>query len=252
MNSEINPYFSTRRTIRKFDRTIPLERSALKEILAAAAHAPNTGNMQVYCVVISDTEEEVGALAPAHFSQPASVGASALLTFCVDLNRFNHWCRINGADPGLDNLQGFLWATMDATIFAQQFVTIAEQSGLATCYLGTTTYNAAQIADTLKLPQGVVPVITVAVGWPADDPAVTERLPLEAIVHEGYYHTPSDDEIRNMYAEEESLETNQKFVSENGKENLAQVFTDIRYPREANEHFSRVYREFIKSRGIEI
>lgn len=97
-----------------------------------------------------------------------------------------------------------------------------------------------------------MPVTTIAVGWPAANPPVTERLPLDAVVHVGRYHTPSDEEIAAFYAEEEALEANRKFVEENGKENLAQVFADIRYPRESNEHFSRVYREFIKSRGIEI
>ncbi|MDE6078603.1 MAG: nitroreductase family protein [Duncaniella sp.] len=253
MSLPVNTYFTSRATVRKFDHTRQLSAEMLTTLLAAASHAPNTGNMQTYCAIVSATPEEVAALALAHFSQPAASGAQALVTFCADLNRFNRWCRLNNAEPGLDNLQGFLWAAMDATIFAQQFVTVAEQAGLGTCYLGTTTYNAAQIAETLDLPVGVVPVISVAVGWPAEMPQQsTERLPLEAVAHVGKYRNPSDGEIREMYAEEEALPANREFVAANGKENLAQVFAQIRYPKEANEHFSRVYREFIKSKGIEI
>ena len=45
-------------------------------------------------------------------------------------------------------------------------------------------------------------------------------------------------------------EKSRKFVEENNKETLAQVFTDIRYTREANEHFSRLYFDFISDAGF--
>ena len=42
-----------------------------------------------------------------------------------------------------------------------------------------------------------------------------------------------------------------KFVEENGKQSLAQVFTDVRYPKTNNEFFSKVYYDFIESQGFE-
>ena len=89
----------------------------------------------------------------------------------------------------------YLWGVIDTSLFAQQFVTIAEMNGLGTCYLGTTTYNAGQIAETLHLPSDVVPVITVTVGYPAELPELQERLPIEAIVHHGHYEIPSDEAL---------------------------------------------------------
>lgn len=247
-----NEYFSTRRTIRQYDQNRPVDPTLLTGMLKAAAQAPNTGNMQIYSAIVTTDPAIKRELAPAHFNQPAATGAAAIVTFCLDLNRFNRWCRLNNADPGLDNLQGFTWGVIDTSIFTQQFCTIAELHGLGTCYLGTTTYNAETIAKVLELPMGVIPVITLAVGYPAVPGEMSERLPVEATVHAERYHTPTDDEIREYYAEKESLPASKSFVEENGKENLAQVFTDIRYPREANEKFSHVYRAFLKNQGVEI
>lgn len=243
-------YFSTRRTIRRYEPSRPVSIELIDKMLEDAAHAANTGNMQTYSVIVSTDPEEIARLAPAHFNQPAITGAKAVLTFCIDFNRFNRWCRINGTEPGLNNLQGFTWGVIDTSIFAQQFVTIAEMNGLGTCYLGTTTYNAGQIAETLGLPSDVVPVITVTVGYPAESPELQERLPIGAIVHHGRYVNPSDDELREVYSEKENLESSKQFVKENNKENLAQVFAEVRYPRAANEQFSRVYKEYLKNQGI--
>ncbi|MCM1356584.1 MAG: nitroreductase family protein [Staphylococcus sp.] len=224
----------------------------IKEMLVEASRAANTGNMQTYSVIVTTDPEEISRLAPAHFNQPAATGAKAVLTFCIDFNRFNHWCRLNDTEPGLNNLQGFTWGVIDTSLFAQQFVTIAEMNGLGTCYLGTTTYNAGQIAETLGLPEGVVPVITVTLGYPAESPELQERLPIDAIMHIGRYAASSDDEIREIYAKKEALPSSCQFVKENNKQNLAQVFAEVRYPKAANEQFSRVYKEFLKNQGISL
>lgn len=248
----MNEYFTSRRSVRVYDKTKPVSREMIASMLSHAIHAPNTGNMQLYSVVVTTDPEMLRALAPAHFSQPAIVNAAAALTFCLDMNRFDRWCRLNGAEPGLNNLQGFTWGVIDTSVFAQQFCTIAELEGLGTCYLGTTTYNAAPISELLKLPQGVIPVITVTLGWPAEEPDVQPRLPLSAAVHFEEYSDPDDAGIKEIYAAEEAMPENKKFVADNGKENLAQVFAEVRYPREQAEYFSRVYKEFLKSKGISL
>ncbi len=247
----VDKYFKERRTIRKYsDKEI--EESLIDEMLEAAMYAPNTGNMQLYSVIVTRSEEGKRQLASTHFNQPASTGCSVLLTFCADFNRFEHWCRVSDAIPGYNNFQAFSWALIDATIFAQQFCTIAEMSGLGCCYLGTTTYNAPQIAEILSLPERVVPVVTIAVGYPDDVAMRSDRLPLQAIKHSEKYHNYSDDSIHSVYSKKESLVENQGFVSENGKATLAQVFTDIRYTKEANEHFSKIFLDFIEKQGFTI
>ncbi|MGM9760738.1 MAG: nitroreductase family protein [Parabacteroides sp.] len=234
-----------RRTIRQYaDRAIP--DTLLNELLAVAERSSNTGNMQLYSVVVTRSAEGKAQLAPAHFNQPMITSAPVVLTICADTNRFVKWAAQRKAEAGFDNLQTFMAATIDAVIFAQSFSDAAEAVGLGICYLGTTTYNADQIIRALELPARVVPIVTLTVGYPTEPlPAQPERLPLQAIVHQEKYADYTPSRIDELYAEKESLPVNQQFVKENGKETLAQVFTDIRYTKAANEHFSDVLRQVL-------
>ncbi len=242
-------YFASRRTIRRYtDRDVP-ER-LLNKMLESAAHAPTTGNMQLYSVIISRSREMREALSPLHFGQPQVLSAPVVLTFCADFNRFSKWCEVNDADACYDNLQSFVAAALDTIAIAQQFNTIAESYGLGVCWLGTTTYTAPKITELLQLPSLVVPLITLTVGYPSEDGCDVGRLPSDAFIHREHYHDYSSEKIKELYAEKEARSDSRKFVEENNKATLAQVFTDIRYPRANNEHFSEVFRDYLRQAGF--
>lgn len=246
-----NSYWTSRHTIRQYTRQ-PVSLDLINRMLLQASHAPTTGNIQLYSVIITHTDHDKQALAQAHFNQPQVTGCSVLLTFCADLNRYTRWCRQRNADPGFDNFQSLVAAILDTALVAQQFNTIAELNGLGCCILGTTTYNAPEIAQLLSLPPRVIPVTTITVGYPDETPADCGRLPLQAFTHDTKYKDYTPQDIDTLYAEKEKREDSRQFVRENGKQNLAQVFADIRYPRQANELFSRRYLDFIRQAGIEI
>jgi len=242
-------YWMSRRTVRQYsDRHV--SDGLLREMLLEASHAPTTGNMQWYSVIITRDEDRKRALAPAHFNQPQVMGCDVVLTFCADVNRFSRWCRERCADPAYDNLQSLVAAFLDTTLLAQQFNTIAEMNGLGCCMLGTTTYNAPEIADILKLPKLVVPVITLTVGYPAETPDDCGRLPVDAFIHDEQYRDYTRMDIDRLYAEKETRDDSCRFVAENNKETLAQVFTDVRYPRANNELFSAKFLKFLKAAGF--
>lgn len=245
----LKEYFRQRRSVRAFaDR--PVEQSLLCEIVEQAAKAPTTGNMQLYSVVSTAAPDRRAALSALHFNQPAATGAPLLLTVCADLHRFERWCGVSDAKPGLRNLQGYLYAFFDAVIFAQQIATIAELSGLGTCYLGTTAFNAPEIAGLLELPDGVVPLLTLAVGYPAEKGEATERIALSGILHSERYSKFTDGQIREIYAPKDCFPANASFVAEHNKDTLAQVFTDVRYPRAMNEEFSAKLSGFLARQGL--
>lgn len=246
MNSDT---LNQRRTIRKYTDQ-PISAEVMNRLLQTAAQASNTGNMQAYSVVVTTDNEIKQQLSPAHFNQPMITQAPAVLTFCADFNRFSQWCKQRNADPGYDNLQSFMATAIDAMIFAQTFAVATEREGLGICYLGTTTYNAAEIIDVLGLPTLVVPITTITVGYPAENPPLTDRLPLEAIVHNETYSGFTADEIDALYREKENSDFYKNFVAENKKETLAQVFTDVRYTRTANELFSEKFLQVLKQQGF--
>ncbi len=253
MNMSADPLkiLRERRTIRRFDSSRPLSREMITELLDIARMAPNTGNMQLYSAIVTLDPDRIATLAAkGHFNQPAAAGAQAIVTFCIDMDRFSRWCDMSSATPSLGNLQGLMWAAMDTTIFAQQFVTAAELSGLGTCYLGTTTYCAEEIARLLHLPAGMVPLTSIALGWPAEEGDPKDRLPIQAVVCQEEFTPLGDDELRSAYSSAE--EAGAKFVAENGKTSLAQVFTDVRYPAEQTKAFSDTFIALLRRAGFSL
>ncbi len=237
------------RSIRKYEnKAIPAD--VLRRIIEAANRASNTGNMQLVSIVATTKDEIKSALAPAHFNQKMITEAPLILTVCADVNRMNKWCELRNAKHGFMNMQTLYTATVDATIAAQNAALEAEHLGLGICYLGTTTYNARQIIEVLNLPKGVMPVTTITIGYPADVPSLTERLPIEAILHNEKYEDYTDEKINSLYAEREQLESNKRFCEENKKENLAQVFAEVRYSKENNEYFSKELMDVLKLQGF--
>lgn len=245
----MNDILLNRRTIRKYSGK-EIDDVLLKEILNAGCRTSTTGNMQVYSIIITRSETMKKALAPLHFNQKVVTEAPVLLTFCADFNRFNRWCLQRNAEPGYDNFLSFVTASIDALLVAQTVCIAAESKGLGICYLGTTTYMAHKIIEVLKLPKGVVPVTTLTMGWPAEIPEQVDRLPLEAILHNEVYSDYSEEEINRYYSEKENRSDSKQFVAENKKETLAQVFTDVRYKKSDNVHFSNILLQVLKDQGF--
>lgn len=243
-----------RRTIRKYSAK-PVDDKLLNELLTMGCRASTTGNMQVYSIIINRDLEKKKELAPLHFNQKMITEAPVVLTFCADFNRFNKWCKLRSAEPGYDNFLSFFTAAIDALLVAQTFCIAAEAKGLGICYLGTTTYNAHKIIEVLNLPKGVVPVTTVTVGWPDENPEQVDRLPLGAIVHNETYLDYTSESIDRFYNEKENREDSKKFVEENNVNthncaSLAQVFTDVRYKKADNIYFSKILLQVLRDQGF--
>lgn len=247
--TETSDILLERRSIRKYlpDAVDP---ELLEAILAQGCRASTTGNMQVYSIIVTKSPEKKKELAPLHFNQKMVTEAPVVLTFCADFNRFCKWCRMRGAEPGYDNFLSFMTAAIDALLVAQTVCIAAEAEGLGICYLGTTTYTADRIIEVLSLPSGVVPVTTVTLGWPAENPPQVDRLPLKAIVHDEVYVDYSEKVLASHYREKEERDDSARFVAENSKQTLAQVFTDVRYKKSDNVHFSNVLLKVLRDQGF--
>jgi len=237
------------RSIRKYRQT-PIDDGLLKDIIGAGCRASTTGNMQVYSIINTTRTDLKEKLAPVHFNQKMILQAPNILTFCADFNRFNQWCNERGAMPGYNNFLSFMTAVIDALLVAQNVTIAAESYGLGICYIGTTIYNAEKIIEILSLPKGVVPVTTLTIGWPDEEPVKTDRLPIEAILHNEIYVDYTADSISSYYSEKELLPENIQYVNENGKNTLAQVFTDIRYKKADNEFFSEKLINVLRGQGF--
>lgn len=238
-----------RRSIRKYANK-EVSNELLIRLLKEAERTQTMGNLQLYSVVVTRSEEKKRQLAPAHFNQPMVMGAPVVLTFCADFRRTSRWAEERKAVPGYDNFLSFINAASDALLYTQTFCNLADEEGLGYCYLGTTIYMPQQIIDVLELPRLVMPIATITLGWPDENPPLSDRLPVESIIHEETYHDYTPELIDRFYTEKESLPENKEFVKINNKETLAQVFTDIRYTKKDNEAMSAGFIEALKNQGF--
>lgn len=238
-----------RRSIRKFKNT-KISKSVVDIILDAAIRTSTTGNMQVYSIIITTDLEKKKELHKLHFGQNMILEAPMLMTFCADFNRFNMWCKQRKAEPGYDNFLSFFTAAIDALIAAQNACVAAEAQGLGICYLGTTTYQASKLVDFFNLPQGVVPITTLVIGYPDENPPLTDRLPAEAVVHYEKYQDYTSEKINDYYKEKEEMEFTKKLLEENQLDTLAQIFTQKRYPKQMNVDFSKLFLDAINKQGF--
>ena len=239
----------TRRSIRKY-KTEDVDNTLLTRLLEEAEQTQTMGNLQLYSVVVTRSSEMKERLAPAHFNQPMVMGAPVVLTFCADYRRTTLWAEQRQATPGYDNPLSFVNATTDALLYCQTFCNLAEDAGLGCCFLGTTVYMPQAIIDTLKLPKLVFPVATITLGWPDEQPPMSDRLPIDAIVHDETYHDYTSADIDRAYDYKEQLPENKQFVELNHKQTLAQVFTDCRYTKSDCEAMSATLIDALRRQGF--
>ncbi|WP_374688940.1 nitroreductase family protein [Promineifilum sp.] len=230
----------------------------LTEILAAGVRASSSGNMQSYSIIVTRDRALREQLYVPHMEQDMVLDAPVLLTFCADFRRMRHWLRLSDAPDNFDNFMSFLIAAIDATLVSQTVALAAEARGLGICYMGSTLANCDQIGRLLRLPPGVMPVVGFSLGWPAEDPAPRDRLPLDGLVHHETYHDYSDERIHEIYRDRErqgwarymSYPELRARIEGAGVANLAQVYTVIKYTRESHREYSATVLGYLREQGF--
>lgn len=235
------------RSIRHFSDQ-PVSDSLLSELVECGLRASNTGNMQLYSVIATREEPLRSELLKLHYNQCSS--APLLLTVCTDVHRYHRYCQVNQCDQPYGNLLWWASALVDASLFAQNLCLAAEARGLGFCHLGTVMYNTPEIAALLHCPEGVVPVITLALGFPAEEGRLSERIGPDGVLHSEVYHPYSDDDIRRIHAVRDNDPFNQEMVRQNGTRNYCEIFTTKRYPRTMNESVSHKLEDFLRQAGM--
>lgn len=239
----------TRKTIRKYAAR-DVDDALLDRLLEQAERTQTMENLQLYSVVVTRSEEGKRKLAPAHLNQPMVTQAPVVLTFCADYHRVTEWALHRKAHPGYGNFLSFANAATDALLFCQRFCDLAEAEGLGLCFLGTTIYQPQALIEALRLPKLTMPVATITLGWPDEAPAPTDRLPLSAIRHDETYQPVTAETIDRDYATKEALPLTQELLRINGKETLAQIFTDIRNTQANCESISRTLLDEVRAQGF--
>lgn len=245
------------RSIRKY-KSDQIQADLLQEILEAGIRASSSGNMQTYSIIVTRDKGLREQLYKAHFEQNMVLEAPILLTFCADFHRMRQWLRISNAPDNFDNFMSFMIAAIDAILVSQNVALASESKGLGICYLGSTFSNCDQVGRILELPDNVVPVVGFSLGYPDEDPALRDRLPLDGLVHYETYQDYSDERIAEIYHEREvkgwerymSYPRLRRMIIDSGVENLAQVYTEVKYSQESHQSFSKRILNYLEEQDF--
>ena len=245
------------RSVRRY-KTDPIPDDLLEEVLETGIRASSYGNMQTYSVVVSRQQETRDRLYLVLRQQEMVRQAPLQLTFCVDFRRMRKWLAANNAPDNFGDFLAFLIGTVDACLVAQNVALAAEDRGLGICFIGATLVNADQVGEVLELPEGVVPVTGMAMGWPDEDPPLRDRLPLSGLVHYDRYHDHDDAEIAEIFAERNTAGWDRymsspglrKAITDAELVNLAQVYTSLKYTPETHKTRSAALLDYLRRQGF--
>jgi nitroreductase len=199
-----------RRSIRAFQNRA-IDREVVDAIIKAAMRSPTAGNMMLYSILEIDDHSLKDKLAVSCDNQPFIARAPLILVFLADYQRWYDFFLKSGVTdlcaarkeqirrPGEGDL---LLACNDAIIAAQTAVIAAESLGLGSCYIGDIMEKYEYHRDLLDLPQYVLPVTMLCLGYPrpiTKSPAQTTRFGQEYIHFKNRYHRLDAEELEAMF-----------------------------------------------------
>lgn len=248
MQAALSDLLNSHRSIRKY-KPDPINPALVDRVLhEAVAGTSSSGNLNSISMVLTTDPERKRRLYELHLEQEMVLQAPLVITFCADWFRTRDWLRRREAADNFDNLVGYHVAAFDAILVSQSACLGFEAAGLGICYMGTTLYTMGEIADFLELPDTCLPVTTIVVGYPDENPTKRDRLPSPALIHHERYQIPTGEDIDAIFAEREvkgwerymSMPEVREEIEAAGITSLAQFYTseakyDPEYFREASE-----------------
>jgi nitroreductase/FMN reductase [NAD(P)H] len=164
----------------------PVELALLRLLCACALSAPSKSDLQQADIAIL-TEADQRTIADLIPDQPFIRTAPAFLVFLANGRRLPEISKMRGKPFPNDHLDQFFNASVDAGIVLATFLAACDAVGLGTCPISVIRDHSAKVSDMLTLPQRVIPVAGLCVGWPADKGHISPRLSLESTLHQGRY-----------------------------------------------------------------
>jgi FMN reductase [NAD(P)H] len=168
-------------------RPDPVAEEIVRLLCATALAAPTKSDLQQATLVrLADPAKRaaVCALLPG---SPWLAQAPELFIFCADGWRLRRiFAKRDKVFPN-EHLDAFFNASVDAAIALGAFVAAAELAGLGTCPISQIRDHVSKIDELLELPDWVVPVAGLALGYPEQKEPLSARLSLSATVHTDRY-----------------------------------------------------------------
>jgi nitroreductase len=240
------------RSVRKF-KPEPIDETTIRTLISAGTRAATGGNLQMYTFLVVDDEDKIALF--EQMLQPVIRHPPLIIIALLDLYRIKRWLEVNESRPPiLDRPAYYMLAFCDAMIALQNVVIAAESLGLGTCYCGSILEFDVQ--EHFGTPEYVFPAGMVCLGYPDEEPGLSQRLPLEAVIHRNSYQFFDDETIKDLYRERDRVwesvsEERKNQLRKQGINSIPQALAVQRFSNEATgERSQRILENLRRAKFI--
>ncbi len=142
----------------------------IAEIEESLILAPSAGNLQARKFFFIRDKIKKMAIARAALSQMFIAEAPIVIVGCTD-----DFIKYRYGNRGL-----FLYSIQDVAISISFAMLVAQQHGLGTVWIGA--FDEKEVSYILNLPKNLRPVVILPIGYPDEEPYITDRRPREEII----------------------------------------------------------------------
>jgi nitroreductase len=174
-----------------------VEPSLLRLLCACALSAPSKSDLQQADILIVRDKAKRQVIADLLPDMPWVGEAPVFLVFLANGRRFARLFELRDRPFVNDHLDLLFNATVDAALVLMNFVRAVEAVGLGCCPISVIRDHAAKVSALLELPDKVIPVAGLCLGWPAEKGGISPRLPLAVTLHEDRFN---DDDLAGQVA----------------------------------------------------
>ncbi len=217
----------------------------MEAIHDAIMQTSSTCFFQFVTVITVQDQAKLKRIAELAGNQTHIANCSHYLVFCLDLTKLMHFTDLK-PPFGLKFLIGGL---NDCSMCCQNALVAAEAQGLGGVVVGGYKRGIAEVSQMLKLPQGVIPLLSLCLGVP--DPEYEEeqkpRLPRHWIFMDEEFHDPYNaDELKAYDAEMQRYYQNRRYNQ--GNDTWTQASTAM-LPGTATA--AQAIIDYLKAQGFE-
>jgi FMN reductase [NAD(P)H] len=156
----------------------------LRLLCACALSAPSKSDLQQADILIVRDRAKIQAIGALLPDMPWLRETPVFLVFLANGRRLPQISQMRRKPFPNDHFDLLFNATVDAAIVMTTFLRAAEAAGLGCCPISVIRDHAATVSAMLGLPEKVIPVAGMCLGWPAEQGGITPRLSLGTTVHE--------------------------------------------------------------------
>ena len=161
MNQMLDFIFS-RRSVRKYeDREVPDD--MIRDLLEAGMAAPSAVAKDPWHFIVLKNRETINKLADVLPHGQMLRQATAAFVVCGDITQAH------------GELESYMLQDLSAAV--ENILLAANALGLGTCWLGVhpRTERMENIINLFDLPENIIPMCGIAIGWPKDKPGARTR-----------------------------------------------------------------------------